>query len=131
MDAKDKELPTRYYEHSVVWLYNHTRLHSALGYVTPDDKLADRQPAIFAARDQKLAAARERQAAQRTENTRQFACEDGTQRKASGVQGAAMSPLVARAVDGNSPHRPTEGETESLTFTLNPLTAPTQNSNSR
>jgi transposase InsO family protein len=111
--------------------YNHLRLHSAIGYVTPADRLAGRQAAIFAARDHKLAAARERRAARRKEHAQHIACENGTQRKASGVQGAAMSPLVARAVDVDSPHRPTEGETESLTIILNPLTAPTQNSSSR
>ena len=40
--------------------YNKVRLHSAIGYVTPQDKLADREPEIFAARDRKLADARER-----------------------------------------------------------------------
>ena len=39
--------------------YNTVRLHSAIGYVTPADKLAGRQEAIFQKRDQKLAAARE------------------------------------------------------------------------
>jgi putative transposase len=41
-------------------LYNEERLHSAIGYVTPADKLAGREQAIFAARDQKLETARER-----------------------------------------------------------------------
>jgi putative transposase len=40
--------------------YNDTRLHSSIGYITPADKLAGRAPAIFAARDRKLAVARER-----------------------------------------------------------------------
>jgi hypothetical protein len=40
--------------------YNHVRLHSAIGYVTPADKLAGREGEIFAARDSKLEAARER-----------------------------------------------------------------------
>ena len=40
--------------------YNEVRLHSAIGYVTPADKLAGREQAIFAARDRKLEAARER-----------------------------------------------------------------------
>jgi transposase InsO family protein len=40
--------------------YNHVRLHSAIGYVTPADKLAGREAGIFAERDRKLEAARER-----------------------------------------------------------------------
>jgi transposase InsO family protein len=40
--------------------YNEERLHGALGYLTPKDKLAGREAEIFAARDRKLIAARER-----------------------------------------------------------------------
>ena len=40
--------------------YNTVRLHSAIGYVTPADKLLGREPAIFAGRDRKLAEARRR-----------------------------------------------------------------------
>jgi transposase InsO family protein len=40
--------------------YNESRLHSALGYVTPKDRLEGRQREIFAARKRKLAAARTR-----------------------------------------------------------------------
>jgi transposase InsO family protein len=39
--------------------YNAVRLHSALGYVTPQDRLAGRHTEIYAARDRKLEAARE------------------------------------------------------------------------
>jgi putative transposase len=39
--------------------YNTVRLHSAIGYIAPADKLAGKEAAIFAKRDQKLAEARE------------------------------------------------------------------------
>jgi putative transposase len=45
--------------------YNTVRLHSAIGYVTPKDKLEGRDKEIFAARDRKLEAARERRKAKR------------------------------------------------------------------
>ena len=37
--------------------YNDVRLHSAIGYITPKDKLLGRAQAIFAERRSKLAAA--------------------------------------------------------------------------
>jgi transposase InsO family protein len=40
--------------------YNRVRLHSSIGYVTPLDRLEGRQHAIWAERDRKLEAARER-----------------------------------------------------------------------
>jgi len=40
--------------------YNEVRLHSAIGFVAPKDKLEGREKEIFAARDQKLETARER-----------------------------------------------------------------------
>ena len=46
--------------------YNHHRLHSAIGFVTPADRLAGRAEAIWAARDQKLEAARARRRMQWT-----------------------------------------------------------------
>jgi putative transposase len=48
-----------------VTYYNQVRLHSAIGYVTPQDKLQGRDKEIFAARDRKLAEARERRKQQR------------------------------------------------------------------
>jgi transposase InsO family protein len=47
-------LVARYVEH-----YNTVRLHSALGYVTPKDKLEGNEKRIFAERDRKLEEARE------------------------------------------------------------------------
>jgi len=45
--------------------YNEVRLHSALGYIAPADKLRGREMEIFAARDAKLQAAREARALNR------------------------------------------------------------------
>jgi transposase InsO family protein len=42
-----------------VHYYNHIRLHSAIGYITPADKLAGRENEIWAERDRRLEAARE------------------------------------------------------------------------
>ena len=50
----------RYVDH-----YNQVRLHSAIGYIAPADKLAGRETEIFAARDRKLAEARQRRKQQR------------------------------------------------------------------
>ncbi|MCB9744361.1 MAG: transposase, partial [Alphaproteobacteria bacterium] len=40
--------------------YNTRRLHSAIGYVTPEARLQGRHEEIYAERDRKLEAARER-----------------------------------------------------------------------
>lgn len=48
--------------------YNEVRLHSALGYVTPATKLARREKEVFAARDAKLAAARQHRQQQRAQS---------------------------------------------------------------
>ena len=50
-----RHLVADYVEH-----YNTVRLHSAIGYVAPADKLHGREPAIFAERDRKLDEARRR-----------------------------------------------------------------------
>ncbi len=49
-----RRIVTEYVRH-----YNTVRLHSALGYITPNDKLAGRAEAILTARDAKLEAARQ------------------------------------------------------------------------
>jgi putative transposase len=50
-----------------VMYYNQERLHSAIGYVTPKDKLEGRDPVIFAERKRKLAAARKRRSLSRSQ----------------------------------------------------------------
>jgi putative transposase len=55
-----RRLVTEYVTH-----YNTVRLHSAIGYVTPKDKLDGRDKEIHAERDRKLAEARERRKQQR------------------------------------------------------------------
>lgn len=52
--AEAVALVTKFVDH-----YNNHRLHSALCYITPADKLAGRESAIFAERDRRLEAARE------------------------------------------------------------------------
>ena len=56
-----RRIVARYVEH-----YNTVRLHSAIGYVTPADKLAGKEMEIFQQRDRKLEAARERRRRRRT-----------------------------------------------------------------
>ena len=65
-----RRVVARYVEH-----YNTVRLHSAIGYVTPQAKLEGREKAIFAERDRKLEAARERRKQQR--QTQRQAALDG------------------------------------------------------
>ena len=50
--------------------YNNERLHSAIGYVTPKDKLEGRDKQIFTERDQKLEAARAARKQKRLEEKR-------------------------------------------------------------
>ena len=49
------------------------RLQSAIGYITPADKLAGKEAAIFAARDKQLVHAREARKAKRNENNTDLA----------------------------------------------------------
>ena len=75
--------------------YNEVRLHSAIGYVTPADKLAGREPAIFAERDRKLDAARERRRAAR----------EASSGRRSDLTGEVIARVVSRRYDGEWPGR--------------------------
>jgi putative transposase len=57
-----KTLTSEFIQH-----YNTVRLHSAIGYVTPKDRLENRYLEIFQARDKKLEAAREKRRLKRKE----------------------------------------------------------------
>jgi putative transposase len=59
-----QRIVSRYVEH-----YNNVRLHSAIGYISPKDKLAGREKAIGDERDRKLEEARERRKANRNAAT--------------------------------------------------------------
>ena len=56
-EEEARERIRRYVQH-----YNEVRLHSAIGYVTPQDKMVGIEEEIWRARDERLAAARERRA---------------------------------------------------------------------
>ena len=72
-----RQLVERYVMH-----YNTKRLHSAIGYITPKDKLEGREDVIFAARKQKLQQARERRV---------------ISKKLLPIRSAALIPAVAGA----------------------------------
>jgi len=69
LDQDDgKRVVRRFIEH-----YCDVRLHSAIGYITPADRLAGRHTAIFAARDKKLEAARQQRKLNRQSSTARVA----------------------------------------------------------
>lgn len=72
--------------------YNSTRLHSAIGYVTPWDKLQGNDKAIHEERDRKLAEARERRRCQRATQNQQ-------RRDPGGSKVPAATAIVRRPID--------------------------------
>jgi putative transposase len=67
-----RRIVEKYIEH-----YNTVRLHSAIGYVAPADKLAGRDQEIFKERDRKLEAARELRKQKRQQATLEFNRSEG------------------------------------------------------
>jgi transposase InsO family protein len=80
-----RRLVTNFVQH-----YNTVRLHSAIGYLTPQDKLAGKAPEIHEARDRKLAEARERRRCQR---------------QSLHARNQAAKDASAKCTDGKSPPR--------------------------
>ena len=89
--------------------YNHVRLHSAIGYVTPKDKLEGRDQEIFQERDRKLAEARERRQQLRQAQREQPECQPVVTRPAidfaavrAAVTMTAVLQLLGCQVNGSS-----------------------------
>jgi hypothetical protein len=88
-----RRLVARFVEH-----YNSVRLHSAIGYVTPADKLLGLEAVIHAERDRKLEEAR-----QRRQQMRQVARDQGdpsrhAELSPSGTRGGPHGPLEITAI---------------------------------
>ena len=66
--ADAKRVVTGFIDH-----YNTVRLHSAIGYITPSDRLATRHHQIFAARDKQLETARQNRRIKRQQSHAQVA----------------------------------------------------------
>ena len=66
--------------------YNLVRLHSAIGYVTPEDLLARRQAEIHAARDRKLEAARQQRRLRRLGSGTKITASGETEAGTAGMQ---------------------------------------------
>jgi putative transposase len=87
--------------------YNDTRLHSAIGYVTPKDKLEGRADALWKARDEKLEAAREQRRLKRAGVPNPLAS------KRENGQNRSVRP-EDRALPGGNPSAVADSETAGL-----------------
>jgi transposase InsO family protein len=101
-----RQIVADYVEH-----YNTRRLHSALGYVTPADKMAGREPEIFAARDRKLEAARQqRQVKRQAAKAALVLAEEKTQTSGLTHHTAAARVATSRETEaGSAEEQPAEG----------------------
>jgi putative transposase len=85
-----RHLVAEYVQH-----YNHVRLHSAIGYVTPNDRLLGHDAAIHAARDRKLVEARERRKTMR--QTRQVQLEARAEASRPAIDFQALRAAITMA----------------------------------
>jgi len=92
--------------------YNEVRLHSAIGYVTPKDKLEGRAEAILAERERKLQAARERRARTRRSASEIALPESRPERKLSAVGETEAGHAGERPARDSRPGRRTTVEAE-------------------
>ena len=86
--------------------YNQARLHSALGYITPQDKLLGREKEIFDERDRKLEEARQKRAERRRQTRSQITASS----TACGI--LQMSRAEDRALVGTNPSADPEAKME-------------------
>jgi transposase InsO family protein len=86
--------------------YNHVRLHSAIGYLAPKDKLQGRAADIFAARDRKLAEARERRKQLRQAEHQRRQCHAGVTQRPPIDFAAVRAAISLNAVLGLLGFRP-------------------------
>ena len=112
-------LVARWVEH-----YNHVRLHSALGYVTPR-QTAGRENEILRRHDRKLEAARERRRQNRARQTADDACyTSDTWTEDRALLGSNPSNLRARSEDGRHRCRPTSTPSRFWPHAINPRRSP-------
>jgi len=101
-----REIAGQYVQH-----YNTRRLHSAIGYIAPADKLAGREQEIFAARDRKLETARQQRQSKR-QAARAALLPDVEKPPRSDLtsQAAAASVAPSRETEaGSAEEQPAEG----------------------
>ncbi len=80
--------------------YNNVRLHSAIGYVTPKDRLEGRHPDIFAERDRKLAEARQRRKQLRQAEYQRRPCQPAVRQRPAMDFAAVRAAITMAAVLG-------------------------------
>ena len=90
--------------------YNTKRLHSAIGYIAPADKLAGRETEIFAARDRKLEAARQARQAKRAALSASVpACGSTSSGKLDNGAGRSNLVLSSETEAGSAEEQPAKG----------------------
>ncbi len=93
--------------------YNTVRLHSAIGYLTPRDKLEGREVEIFVERDRKLAEARERRKARRAALRSAGGAERSTEPGAGDVENALRAGAVTLVLSLEGTEQPADPDAES------------------